>query len=123
MLSYEDWFLLTSRRPSRKDKGRLGLITERIAPPNATGCWLWLGCKNQAGYGKISGNYVHRWMWQQVYGEIPSGFHVLHKCDIPSCVNPKHLWLGTHQDNIRDRDLKGRGIGGYTYKLRRRKSG
>lgn len=80
---------------------------------NRTGsCWLWLGPKNNHGYGRTrySGKKwnAHRVAWVFSVGLIPDGMHVLHHCDNPACVNPKHLWLGTHQDNIDDRERKGR---------------
>ena len=81
-----------------------------------TECWIWLGPKNKAGYGKIShgsrGNalnlYAHRVSWQLHYGPIPKGLIICHRCDQPSCVNPVHLFIGTQADNLADRDRKGR---------------
>jgi len=93
---------------------RLAQITQQIAPPNKEGCWEWQGAvSHSTGYGRIcwEGKYAgaHRVIWQLVYGNIPTGLCVLHKCDNPPCVNPAHLFLGTPQDNARDRDSKGRG--------------
>ena len=75
-------------------------------------CWLWQGSKNHKGYGYISvlkkNKRVHRVYWEEVNGHIPEGLCLLHKCDIPPCINPEHEFLGTNLDNIKDRDLKGR---------------
>ena len=83
------------------------------------GCWGWKGFHNAAGYGvaRFGGRGVkkilaHRLSWQLYRGEIPDGLHVLHHCDIPGCVNPNHLFLGTNLDNIKDRMKKGRPGGG-----------
>lgn len=78
-------------------------------------CWLWLGGCNSGGYGRFQANknreMAHRIAWQLVNGEIPEGLFVLHNCpsgDAPRCVNPKHLFLGTQQDNVADMIRKGR---------------
>ncbi len=78
-------------------------------------CWLWQGGTIGNGYGTITsgGHYgrtllAHHVSWEWAYGPIPNGLWVLHKCDVPPCVNPEHLWLGTHSDNMQDRARKGR---------------
>lgn len=77
-----------------------------------SGCWLWTGALDTDGYGMIAVGRgpkpAHRVSWQLHAGEIPAGKHVLHRCDIPSCVNPGHLFLGTHSDNMQDGYKKGR---------------
>lgn len=77
-------------------------------------CWLWTGSKNRSGYGhlKVCRRYVavHRISWQIANGKaIPDGLLACHHCDTPLCVNPEHLFLGTHTDNMRDMHAKGRG--------------
>lgn len=85
---------------------------EKVEKGNSDECWEWIASKNPDGYGNIwidkKCQKAHRVSWVLHCGSIPENMHVLHTCDNPSCVNPKHLWLGTHQDNMRDRGQKGR---------------
>ena len=81
---------------------------------NSDECWPWLGSLDSHGYGKIHVYnditlLAHRVSWELAYGSIPTGLCVLHHCDNPRCVNPDHLFLGTHEDNARDRESKHRG--------------
>lgn len=74
----------------------------------STGCWFWLGFKNHLGYGVLGKDRAHRVAYKLFNGPIPKGLSVLHRCDVRSCVNPEHLWLGTQTDNMRDCAIKGR---------------
>nr|WP_087475466.1 HNH endonuclease signature motif containing protein [Nitrospira cf. moscoviensis SBR1015] len=84
-----------------------------IMPVTECGCWLWTGGSSTRGYGQFRmlgrGWRAHRAAWTIYRGPIPDGLHVLHKCDVTSCVNPDHLFLGTPLDNARDKESKGRG--------------
>lgn len=74
-------------------------------------CWEWRGSRTTHGYGEARFDNkkvkAHRLAWQLANGREPQ-LHILHSCDNPPCVNPSHLREGTHQDNMRDRDAKGR---------------
>jgi len=90
-----------------------------VNPEPNTGCWLWDGYLDGRGYGRLgkggrSGGLIgaHRFSWELCNGSIPEGLSVLHKCDIPICVNPEHLFIGTQQDNIDDMIKKGRHLEG-----------
>jgi hypothetical protein len=77
-------------------------------------CWEWLGVKSHQGYGNFTFNNhpvrAHRFSWELHGGTIPEGLLVCHHCDNPSCVNPLHLYVGTHVDNNNDTIKRGRNI-------------
>lgn len=89
-------------------------VAQNYIPVPECGCWIWLGARDQYGYGKLGSHgrhmlSAHRLFYTFYKGEIPEGMSVCHKCDTPPCVNPDHLFLGTPLDNARDRERKGRG--------------
>ena len=85
-------------------------------------CWDWTGARNEHGYGnfryparrhlKRIESLAHRFAYRAFVGPIPRGMNVLHRCDNRQCVNPAHLWLGTHEDNMEDMARKGRAAKG-----------
>lgn len=78
-------------------------------------CWYWMASKVGQGYGACSfyrDSRAHRVSFRLFRGKIPKSLCVCHSCDNPSCVNPKHLWLGTTQENTEDRYKKGRSASG-----------
>ena len=87
-------------------------------PDNTGDCWNWKGITDSNGYGKLyvkgelpyqSGmKGAHRYSWELHNKAIPEGMFCCHHCDNPQCVNPHHLFIGTHQDNMADMVKKGR---------------
>lgn len=73
-------------------------------------CWIWTGPISSHGYGRITHNGkrtgAHRVSWIIANGPISEGLHILHRCDVPKCVNPNHLFIGTAHDNMVDKIMK-----------------
>jgi len=82
----------------------------------AKGCWLWTGAVDRDGYGRIRGStygahwfkFAHRASYEHYIGPIPLNKQVLHKCDVPRCINPNHLYLGDPARNGLDKKERGR---------------
>jgi hypothetical protein len=88
-------------------------LIDRIQLDEKTGCWNWRGAKLVAGYGqasyrgkKVTAHRLAAFLWLQ--HPLDSPLLVLHRCDNPSCFNPKHLFIGTQSDNLKDAIKKGR---------------
>lgn len=104
-------------KPARRNAPIADRLAALSIPEPNSGCVLWLGSANDAtgGHGRITidGRVrpVHRIAWELAHGPIPAGLHVCHTCDVGSCINPSHLFLGTHQTNMADMKFKGRSRG------------
>jgi hypothetical protein len=93
----------------------------KVNKDGANGCWLWTAsCTGKAQHGQFTFSldgrqshvYAHRVSYELVHGPIPNGLNVCHHCDVPRCVNPAHLFLGTQNDNLNDARRKGRLVDG-----------
>jgi hypothetical protein len=90
------------------------LFWEKVDKRSEDECWEWIASRDSCNYGMFypkdhsNGVKASRYSYQLRYGDIPKGLYVLHKCDNPPCVNPKHLFIGTQTDNMQDMISKGR---------------
>jgi hypothetical protein len=88
---------------------------DRVIPEPNSGCWLWTGTMMNRGYG-VASTYgearqlAHRVSFEMHHRPLQPGEVVCHRCDVPLCVNPDHLFAGTQADNMHDMDRKGRRI-------------
>jgi hypothetical protein len=110
--------LPTGGGPGRVPRPLADRFEERVNKIDG-GCWEWTGCTNAGGYGLIGQGgrggkplLAHRVSWELNHGPIPEGLQALHACDNPCCVKPEHLYLGTHEDNMRDIAWRSRKLNG-----------
>lgn len=108
-------------RPPGRPANSPEVLWSKVDKRGEDECWPWLGVKNIQGYGRVQikeySYYAHRVIFNLVYpntielnapkNSSEKGF-LLHTCDNPACCNPKHLWIGTHDDNMADKAAKGR---------------
>lgn len=108
---------------SQRQKTPAERFWEKVDKRDPDECWLWRGTTRGRGdirYGVISLGGVdvaaHRFSYALAFGQIPQSsdprdYGVLHRCDVPLCCNPRHLFLGDHQANMDDKVAKGRQAG------------
>ncbi|HDZ39497.1 MAG TPA: HNH endonuclease [Marinobacter sp.] len=115
---------MAGKRKNRREflESTIGRFWFSVDRKGSDECWIWHGIKalpNDYGFvygrhsvyignGKSVSYRAHRFAWMLANGEIPAGMCILHKCDVPLCVNPRHLEIGTVRDNNRDAMRKGR---------------
>lgn len=105
-------------KPGIKPRPVADRFWPKVAVAGPDECWLWKAQITPAGYGQIGVGSLsdgtrgyalaHRMSYELAHGPIPHGMFVCHRCDVRNCVNPAHLFVGTHSDNMRDCSRKGR---------------
>lgn len=90
-------------------------VLDKVIRIPFSGCWIFTGATNDFGYGIVGTggrgqptDRAHRITYKHFKGEIPPSMFVCHACDVPSCCNPDHLFIGSNQDNVNDMMRKGR---------------
>lgn len=104
----------------RIDEKAKARFWSKVDRRGADECWPWTAAAGREGYGvfsvRLDSKVTHfvpsRVAWTDTYGLIPRGLMVCHKCDTPGCCNPRHLFVGTNHDNMRDMAEKGRSMAG-----------
>jgi hypothetical protein len=93
---------------------------DKVEKSSPSACWLWTAAQIR-GYGQFHLGrdgakqytvYAHRYAWTITNGPIPDNLQVCHRCDVPLCCNPLHMFLGTQQDNMTDARQRGRLVDG-----------
>lgn len=101
----------------RNNKCKTALWLKSKTKVTESGCWQWTAGKHGVGYACVpaaihKSRYGHRAMYEAVVSNIPQGMYVLHSCDNRLCINPEHLFVGSHIDNVKDMHSKNRHRGG-----------
>jgi len=109
--------ITSARSFSAEDIGDPARFWDRVERRSDDECWLWLGAKTKHGYGNFQRGpkkgkrkfFSHRVAYALANGgKLPNHLMILHTCDNPACCNPKHLFVGSQFDNMRDAAKKGR---------------